>query len=222
MSDGKKRKIVRDLTGQTFGYLTILRVSETPGGHGKRAIWWAQCVCGKALEIRTDGFRSNRKPTPSSCGCMTSRLRSEGRKTHGMSRHKAFAVWRSMLDRCTLPSHQAWKNYGGRGITVCARWLNSFTNFWTDMGPTYQQGLTLDRRDNSRGYELENCHWVTPKAQARNTRANRIINTPQGPMLVCEAAEVSGIGMTTLLYRANHGWTGSEMFLPPKADNRLR
>lgn len=220
MTDGKKRKIVRDLTGHTYGFLTMLRPSDRIAGHGKKSIWWARCVCGKELEVPTDGFRSNRKPSPSNCGCKTPELRSKASQTHGMSKHKAFAVWRSMVDRCTLPTHQAWKNYGGRGITVCERWQKSFQNFWADMGPTYQEGLTIDRKRNNEGYSPENCRWVTPKTQSRNQRRNREIDTPAGRMLVCEAAELSGIGVTTLLYRLDNDWSTSELFLPPWTRSR--
>src|SRR5574343_575843 len=76
---------------------------------------------------------------------------------HGMSKHPAYAVWRPMLARCGTPSHPAFKNYGARGITVCARWRKSFENFWEDMGPTYRRGLTLERTNNARGYSPANC-----------------------------------------------------------------
>lgn len=220
MLDGKKRKIVRDLTGRTFGYLTMLRPSEVSAGHGKRALWVARCECGEELVVPTDGFRSNRKPSPTSCGCMTKELRAASRRTHGMSGHKAFAVWRSMVDRCTLPSHHAWKNYGGRGISVCEPWLTSFAAFWADMGPSYSPGLTLDRERNNEGYSPQNCRWVDRKTQARNTRYNRMIDTPAGHMLVVEASELSGIGATTLLYRLQAGWSADQLFLPPSPSNR--
>ena len=207
--DGKKRKIVRDLTGQTFGFLTMLKPSDRTAGHGKKAIWWARCVCGKELEVPTDGFK-------------TKELRSAARRSHGMSQHPAYWVWRSMVDRCTLPTHQAWKNYGGRGITICSQWLHSFATFWTDMGPTYQSGLQIERSNNHGNYEPGNCYWATRRAQMRNTRRSRMIDTPKGRMLVIEASEMSGIGVTTLLYRLDHGWATSELFLPPSYDNQYR
>ncbi len=222
MTDGKKRKIVRDLTGQTFGFLTMLKPSDRTAGHGKRAIWWARCVCGKELEVGTDGYRNNRKPFPSNCGCKTHELRSAGRRVHGMSDHPSHWVWSSMIARCTVPTNKAWKDYGGRGITVCEQWERSFRTFWADMGPTYQSGLQIERIDNNRGYEPGNCKWATRREQMRNTRKNRMIDTPKGRMLVVEASEISGIGVTTLLYRLANDWATHELFLPPDAGNRWR
>ncbi len=138
-----------------------------------------------------------------------------------MSKHPAYAVWRSMLDRCRLPQHQAYANYGGRGIKVCARWQASFENFWQDMGPTYRSGLTLERKNNARGYSPKNCMWATRTAQARNKRGNRMIDTPKGKMLLSEASELSGIGTTTLLYRVAHRWPANRLFDAPDFRNRL-
>jgi hypothetical protein len=94
---------------------------------------------------------------------------------HGMSRHPAWGAWHNMIQRCGDPTHAAWKDYGGRGIKVCVRW-QLFANFWKDMGPTYQPGLTLDRINNDRGYKLSNCRWATWEVQNRNKRMLRSKN----------------------------------------------
>jgi hypothetical protein len=140
--------------------------------------------------------------------------------THGMSRHAAYAVWSGMIDRCELPSHFAYKRYGERGITVCAEW-HRFTAFWEDMGPSWRKGLTLERLDNNAGYSPQNCAWRDRKAQARNKRDNVTINTPKGPMLVCEAAETSGLNVTTILYRVGAGWPVKHIFDAPDLGRRI-
>ena len=81
-----------------------------------------------------------------------------------------------MKERCTNPKHPHFKGWGGRGITICDSWLNSFESFYEDMGHTYQEGLTLDRRDNERGYSPDNCRWVGYIVQANNTRSNKFYN----------------------------------------------
>jgi hypothetical protein len=115
-----------------------------------------------------------------------------------MSKHPAYAVWRSMCDRCRLPSHQAWANYGGRGITVCERWQEAFEHFWEDMGPSYQPGLTLDRIDNEGNYTYENCRWVPYKVQALNRRGNIGVD-------LATLSQKTGIARSTLYYRFQRG-----------------
>lgn len=141
-----------------------------------------------------------------SCGCMRRATQAARRTTHGMSHHPAFAVWRSMNDRCHLPTHQAYHNYGARGITVCKRWRESFENFWADMGPNYQTGLTLERRKNDKGYSPANCIWRTRRRQANNKRTSLMIDTPLGRISAAQAARRYGIGLSTLYWRLHAGW----------------
>lgn len=203
-----------DLTGQVFGRLTVL---EFAGGDGRKGWWKARCSCGTEKLFVGSELRKGRT---NSCGCLAAEVASRRATTHGMSRHPVYAVWSGMLDRCELKSHFAYPRYGGRGITVCERW-HRFEAFWEDMGPTYQRGLTLERKDNNAGYSPENCEWATRRAQARNTRQNRTVDTPDGRMLLCEASELTGIGMTTLEYRLDHDWPTEMLFIPPDFTNRV-
>lgn len=210
------RHNAKDLSGQQFGYLTAIKPVRKPGY--KHLFWRCQCVCGN---FKISAASDLKRSPHGSCGCKTREVQSRARRTHGMSKHPAFAVWRSMKSRCHRSTHQAWKNYGGRGITVCKRWRDSFENFWTDMGPTYRPGLTLDRRDNNGNYTPANCHWTTPTEQAANTRNNRILETPWGRMPLAQAARKSGINATTIAYRLQNGWD-VETALTKKPDFRNR
>lgn len=194
-----------DIAGMRVGYLVAVRYH---GANGKKSLWEAKCDCGKVVILpATEMKKQLKRGIIASCGCMRNATIAKRKTTHGMSHHPAFAVWRSMLDRCRLPTHHAYSRYGGRGIRVCDEWQQAFENFWKDMGPTYQKGATLERRDNSKGYSPENCAWRTRRQQANNTRRNVVLRTPNGTMTAKEASYFYEIKYTTLLYRLNNGWT---------------
>lgn len=199
----------RDLTGYRSNRLVGVRYVGSEAGKSR---WEVRCDCGTTFTMAATELTKGRQK---SCGC------ARGRKpTHGMSKHPIYAVWRSMMDRCRLPTHQAWKNYGGRGIKVSPRWMR-FEDFWADMGPTYRPGLTLERIDNDAGYGPENCRWATAKDQARNKRRNRKVDSPWGLITVAELSERTGIGQTTLLYRMSRGVEGADLLSPPDVRNRF-
>jgi hypothetical protein len=219
MKDGRLHWKNRDLTGQTFGKLTAVHPA---GSDGKKMKWVFRCQCGKlVVKGGSDVTKEVKRGGVPNCGCATKYLIGEKNRTHGMSGHPAYWVWRSMRDRCRLPSHQAWENYGARGITVCPEWDSSFEKFWEDMKVGYRSGLTLDRKDNSLGYYSENCRWTSYKIQANNKRGNHIIDTPRGPMTVSQAAVEFGIGRTTILYRLQVGCPQERLFDRPNYANRF-
>ena len=168
-----------DLVGQRFGRLTVLDRADTGGC---RVRWSCVCSCGISVIVQGNHLRSG---ATTSCGCALSaaaqrRVREHGlpdntRHGHGSSRAgtrtTTYVVWMNMIQRTTNPRNPAWRDYGGRGITVCKRWRD-FAAFLADMGER-PDGLTLDRIDNDRGYEPGNCRWATWSEQRRNQRARR-------------------------------------------------
>lgn len=159
-----------NLTGHRFGRLVV--ISEAPHGP-KSTIWLCRCDCGQSTFIKMGNLVSG---NTKSCGCLMKELSGARGKvqftTHGMSKSREFTSWRGMIKRCTNPNNDHYKNYGGRGITVCERWLHSFEDFYEDMG-IRPFGMTLDRKDTNGNYCKDNCKWSTPKEQANNRR-NRI------------------------------------------------
>ena len=208
----------KDIRGLKVGYLTA---ESYAGSDGRKSLWWVRCVCGRRKQMAaTEVQKMLKRSVQASCGCRRGEKTAARNRTHGMSQHPAFAVWRSMLARCQNPKHRAWKNYGGRGVTVCERWQD-FAAFWADMQSGYVQGLSLDRIDNNAGYCRENCRWATYTQQARNRRANRRIQTPWGEMTVSEAAKRAGLKVNTLLYRLVRGCPQEKLFTPADVRNRF-
>ena len=190
----------KDITGLTVGFLTAIKYH---GSNGKASLWEMHCVCGATvLRCASEMQKQKKRGIQASCGCKRKETIGRRKTSHGMSAHPAYAVWRSMNDRCRLPTHQAWRNYGGRGIQVCARWRESFEAFWADMGPTYKRGLSIDRIDNDAGYSPENCRWAGFVTQANNRRGN--VRLKNG-LTAAELARETGVKPSTMYYRLKTG-----------------
>jgi hypothetical protein len=129
------------------------------------------CRCGKRVVVSSTNLLRWRTK---SCGCLNDETRVSANTTHGMSRSTEYQIWKSMIQRCGWSKHPYYNNYGGRGIKVCSRWLQ-FDNFFADMGLRPKK-MTLERKDNSRGYEPDNCCWASRRQQNTNRRNNTYIS----------------------------------------------
>jgi len=161
--------------GEKFGRWTALeqtKIRTYPSGTNLR-LRSCRCECGTVQWVAENKLRTGHSR---SCGCLQAEVTEKRSLKHGNKRRnketKTYRAWNNMVNRCTNPNVSHYVNYGGRGITVCDRWLHSFENFIEDMGES-PEGLSLDRLDNDRGYYRENCAWRTPIEQARNRRPRR-------------------------------------------------
>lgn len=209
---------IPNLTGETFGLLKVAAYAGTSAAH--RQMWDCTCECGGRVTVRVDHLLDATR----SCGCLAKRRMATLNRTHGKSKTVLYRVWRGMIQRCGDANSPHFKYYGGRGITVCAEWRNSFETFERDMGVGYRAGLSIDRVDNDLGYSASNCRWATDTQQSRNRRFNRLLTFEGETHCVTEWAELIGIKSTTLSERLRRGWpverTLTQDVLQPKTKLR--
>jgi hypothetical protein len=136
------------------------------------------------------------------------------KRVNGKSKQsKTYQCWRNMLNRCRNPNIPAWKNYGGRGIVVCERWLK-FENFLADMGER-PDGMQIERGDNDGNYEPGNCLWATPKQQIRNRRVTRLMTLNGITQCVSDWGAELGVDESVIRHRLKAGWSDEKALTTP-------
>jgi len=185
--------------GTRFGMLVVQGVADPIQGKGKRySASVVRCDCGKVFKKKNATLRVG---DAVSCGCR--------KVKHGESRNGTvspeYESWRSMIERCQSANNANYKNYGGRGISVCQRWANSFEPFLEDMGRRPTPDHSIDRIDNDGNYEPGNCRWATKRQQANNTRWNRRIEIDGVEKTLSQWSRESGVPAGTISTRLNRG-----------------
>lgn len=170
-----------------------------------------RCTCGTEKLVQLNVLRSGES---SGCRhCEHARLKPLKPKRSKPERQQGrlYRVWASMMARCFNPNAFSYKDYGGRGITVCERW-QSFTKFQEDMGDR-AKGLTLERKENDGNYEPDNCCWASRKDQARNTRRNRNLTVNGETKTLAEWCEKLRINSSQVIRLLKNGWLMSELLI---------
>lgn len=208
-SCGCKANRLEDLSGQKFGKLTAISINHDT--KDKRVRWNCICDCGSKTVVRACNLKSGEVK---SCGC----LANENSKTHGMTNTRLYRIYKKMYRRCYRPKTKYYENYGGRGITICSEWLgeHGFEDFakWS-MENGYSDNLSIDRKDNDKGYSPDNCRWATAKEQANNTRSTVFLTYKRETKSASEWSEITGIRQDTLTNRKRNGWTDEECIETP-------
>jgi hypothetical protein len=194
----------QDKTGKTYGKLTVIELV----GHKKTDLLWrCLCECGNTTDVTARNLRSG---NTKSCGCWHTQ--------NMLSRSAEYNIWQAMKQRCYNSNQKYYSNYGGRGISVCGRWKNSFQDFLKDIGCKPFPGATIDRTDNEGHYSCGHCEecmdkgwasnvrWTTRKQQANNTRANLLLTFNGETMNHRAWSRKLGLGYRTISYRLAKCW----------------
>ena len=187
--------------GDKYNFLTAIKFDHMDG-HGN-AYWLFKCDCGNESVAQVNNVK---RGAVKSCGCLLKKIHI----THGMTNTFEYNAWHHMKQRCINKSNHAYKNYGGRGITICKRWLN-FENFYKDMGKR-PRGMSLDRVDNNKGYYKENCRWATVVEQNNNMRSNHFLTYNGETQTIAWWVAKLGINRGTLYSRIYRGWSIERAF----------
>lgn len=201
------------IVGRRFGRLVAMKSDRTKSG---QVGWVCQCDCGKTTTVITASLIGG---NTKSCGCLSvdrskespTRFRpghvsTHSQKTHGMSDTLEYRIWILMRERCYNSKHNSYDRYGGRGIIVCDRWLDSFVNFIDDMGRRPSKDHSVDRINNDGNYEPGNCRWATHKEQSNNRKGNRHYTWGEETKTLTEWANRFNLPVPRLFQRLRHGW----------------
>ena len=231
-----------DLTGRVFWNLRVIEETEMREPSGGSVIWRCECKCGREHFVPS---RSLVQGTTKSCGCLHRRFGKgccrerefhdecghrktvlykgccRERESHGESGHRKtvlYKCWEAIVQRCTNPNDKRYPSYGGRGITVCDAWRNSFIAFrdWANANG-YREGLEIDREDNDGGYEPSNCRWVTHRQNNWNTRRSRLCEINGEIKSLAEWCEIYNMDYALVHWRIHHGrWDVEKALTMPR------
>lgn len=202
-----------DLIGHRFGRLLVQGRTKHVYGSGIESVWLCDCECGNTIKVPTARLRNGKTR---SCGCLAleSRKLHSGKSqiTHGMTNSSEYRVWGAMNNRCSNPKNPNYPHYGGRGITVCDEWKNSFEAFYRDMGPRPSLAHTIDRKDNNGNYCKENCRWATKKEQANNRNCTPFYDFRGERLPITEIARRLNLSIDTIRSRLSRGMSEERAF----------
>jgi hypothetical protein len=195
----KDKSKIKDLTGQKYGLLTVIGLKDTDT---RKTYWVCQCECGNIKEVRSDSLLCG---AIKSCGCLKraqDKVNLTKNHRHKMSGTRLYSEWQGMKGRCYNPHDPRYDRWGGRGITVCDEWRDSFEAFYEwSMSHGYAEDLTIDRIDNDMGYAPDNCRWATQIEQSRNRSSNINIRIGNSTRTLTEWCEIFQVDYKNVLSR---------------------
>jgi hypothetical protein len=198
-----------NLSGKIYGRLTVISRAENKGRY---VAWNCLCECGKKKIVPAFHLKDGHTK---SCGCYLVEFAGNLKRTHSDNRSKEHQTWNGIKKRCLNPNEPAYKHYGARGITVCDRWLESYSNFLSDMGRAPSKRHSIDRINTNGNYEASNCRWATPKEQANNKRNTTYLEYNGQNKTIVEWCEFTGINYRAIRSRLRYGWSIEKTLTTP-------
>jgi len=199
-----------DLSGRVFGRLAVVfRTEERKCGS---IVWECRCECGKVVHAKSTNLHLG---LTRSCGCYQKDMQRKAVTRHGRARTPEYRAWADLKVRCTCQTNSRWDGYGGRGISVCERWLESFEAFFEDMGERPSSKHSIDRIDNNGNYEPSNCRWATWEEQYKSRSCNVFIEYKGETDTISGWSRRLGIHRNTLDKRIKNGIPIEEAFNRP-------
>ncbi len=189
-----------------FGNWTIIKEAERKNGKKQ---WLCKCACGSLKVVDNYKLKSGYSK---SCGCLKAMITKQIKTTHGFCGTKTYNTWRSIVDRCNRQKSTCYKKYGMKGIKICHRWLK-FENFLDDMG-IRPDGMTIDRIDNNKGYEIGNCRWSTPEQQAWNKKNTKLFYYCGENKPLPYFAKKYHLSLSMVGQRIRRGWSIDKALVP--------
>lgn len=206
-----------DITGHRFSRLVAIKLLPERSPQG-RTLWECKCDCGKTVAVSSNALR---RGNTQSCGCLARSLTASRSTKHGKANSPEYAIWAAMRNRCTNPNDRNYKNYGGRGITLCERW-QAFPSFYADMGSRPSSRHSIERLDNNGHYSPDNCKWATVEEQQLNRRTARLLTFKGETCNLAIWAKRTGLSVTCILHRLNAGWTVARALTEPSTSPMIR
>lgn len=189
--------MIKHRSGNRYNRLTLISPIGVSNKWGAK-IWSAICDCGKSITAIPNEIKNGHVK---SCGCLNIETCHKRFFTHGMRHSDEYRTWCKIKERCFNVKDKNYKNYGGRGITMCSEWENSFEQFYKDMGAK-PKGLTIERKNNEGNYEAGNCIWADYFAQAKNRRSSVFVNIIGVKTNVGDAAKILKIHQGSIYRRS--------------------
>lgn len=196
---------LNNIAGRRFGHWLV--IERAPNNAGRRTAWYCVCDCGKEKIVASCHLMSG---ASTNCGCSKPKGSAINTYNGGSRSHPLYQTWCGVVQRCCNSNCPQYRDYGGRGITICPEWRNDFWAFVAALGPKPSPCHQIDRIDNNRGYEPGNCRWATSAEQALNTRRNRFVVYRGAKMPLISAVRLAAIPYSRAKWRLDHGASDDE------------